>query len=215
MKGTSAAALVLCALMIPAEAAAQAVAPLAPVADPDGLLPPAAKARIGAAASEFRAETGQWMAVVVGLRLPAIQPGNTPGGVGLVLAAARDDDSLRLVLVDPAWRAAAPEEWADLVANRTETRFRGEDFAERVALGAELLARILPDKLAFMTRPPSKLGEGSYTFARYAMKAIELFVWVIILYTAYRTVRENRLRDTDRDAFSNELRRLREQENRW
>jgi pimeloyl-ACP methyl ester carboxylesterase len=215
MRAASAAALVLCALSIPAEAAAQAVAPLAPIADPDGLLPPAAKARIGAAASEFRAETGRWMAVVVGLRLPAIQPDDAPGGVGLVLAASRDDGSLRLVLVDPAWRAAAPETWADLVASRTETRFRGEDFAERVALSAELLARILPDKLAFMTRPPSTLGEGSYTFARYAVKAIELFVWLIILYTGYRTVRENRLKDSDRDAFSNELRRLREQENRW
>jgi len=215
VRAVSAAALVLCALSILAEAEAQAVAPLAPVADPDGLLPPAAKDRIGAAALRFHAATGRWMAVVVGLRLPDIDSGGAPAGIGLVLAAAREDESLHLVLVDAAWREAAPEAWPALVADRTETRFRGEEFAERVALSAELLARILPDKLAFMTRPPSRLGEGSYTFARYAVKAIELFVWLIILYTGYRTVWENRLKDSDRDAFSDELRQLQKRENRW
>jgi len=206
-----------CALS--ARAAAPAAPVAAPVADPGGLLAPAAKARIGEAAARFRAATGRWMAVVVGPKLGEIGEAARVGGEaaqpGLVLVMARDEPDLRLVLLDPDWRAAAPAEWPALIANRTETRFRSEPFARRVVSSVELLADILPDKLAFMTRPPSNLGEGSYAFARYAMKAIEAFVWVILLYTLYRTIRENRLKDTDTDPFSQELRRLREERSIW
>jgi hypothetical protein len=210
---TAAAMLPLLALLAGSNAAsgqATAVAPLAPVVDPENLLPATAKDRMSAALLRFRERTGRWLVVVVAAQRPELQAEDAAPGVGVVLGIGRDNPGPRLLLTDPAWLKGAPEGYADAVAGVLETRFRYKDFVERTVLSTTLLARVLPDKLAFMERPARRLSPGSITFSQWAMGVFGLLIVFGYGVIVYRDMFSSRA-----EPVGDELRRLRAERRRW
>jgi hypothetical protein len=185
--------------------------------DAAGLLPAEARQRISAAAAQFQRATGRSMAVIVVPHHPTGNAAIESGASGITVILSASDPRPALVLVDPEWRTAAPRNWMSVVESVLSNRFHDLPFEQRAVEGVELLARVLPDKIALIMHPRPPPGEGSEagTFSRYALQAFELFFWYILAYTLYRTVHENRLKPDDTDPFSEELRRLRNQPYRW
>jgi hypothetical protein len=214
-----AALLVFCLLAAPGAAIGQeqgrAVVPVPPVADPDNLLPAAEIRRMAAALQRFHARTGRYLAVVVARQRLEIRPGEAAKGVGVVVAFGMDNPQPRLLLTDPKWLAGAPKGWAEAVAGVLESRFRHQPFVQRTVMGVSLLARVLPDKLAFMERPARKLSDGSIVFSQWAMGFVGLCVVIGYLVVAWRGLFDYKVGDAESDPAAAEIRRLREGRSRW
>jgi len=136
--------------------------------------------------------------------------------VGIVYSTTSEDKAGKLLLVDPAWQKSLPAQWSFMFPQRLEQKYGAEPFEQRVVLSAQYLARVFPDKLAFVLKPRGgKLSEGSVKFSRSAYIGLELLGYFIIFFTAFRTFWPARLRDEDTDDFSNELHRLKKERQIW
>lgn len=199
------------------------------VIDPSGVLSAETTVKVGEAASAFERLTGRRMVVVVlsegkisGLDslesltrdLPVLQ--TSLANIGLVYATSPDDPAGRLFIVDPVWRTSLPSQWSFMFPQRLAQKFAEEPFERRVVLSARYLAKVFPDKLAFVLKPRGgTLSEGSLKFSRASFIGIEILGYFIIFLTAFRTFWPARLRDEDQDDFSNELRRLKKERQIW
>jgi hypothetical protein len=213
-------ALLIAVLLFPVLAGA---APLrGSVDDAAGLLSPQGAAQVEAAAAAFKAATGRRMVVIVRPADSGSAAGSTPGqeapraGVGIVYEVSPDDKGGRLRIVDPAWRGALPAQWSYLYPQHLAEKYGGAPFERRVVQSAQYLAAVLPDKIAFALKPRGeKLDPGSVRFARGSYIGLAILGYFIVFFTVFRTFWPSRLRDSDTDAFSNELRRLKKERQIW
>jgi hypothetical protein len=194
--------------------------PTGPVHDPNRLLSPKASSDVQAAATAFRELTGRRMVVIIlpegrAADLPAPDlPAGEP--VGIVYATTPEDTAGRLTIIDPAWRKVLPAQWGFMFPQRLAQKYGAEVFERRVVLSAQYLAKVFPDKLAFVLKPRGgELSPGSLKFSRGAYLGIEILGYFIIFFTAVRTLWPARLREEDQDPFSNELRRLKKERQIW
>jgi hypothetical protein len=200
--------------------AAGSMIPAGPIHDPNRLLSREASGKVLAAANMFEELTGRRMVVIVlpRGRVPDFVSPDTLAGapVGIIYATSPEDTAGWLQIVDPAWQKALPAQWSFMFPQRLAQKFGDEAFERRVVLSAQYLAKVFPDKLAFVLKPRGgKLSEGSLKFSRGAYIGIEILGYFIILFTAFRTFWPARLRDEDTDDFSNELRRLKKERSIW
>lgn len=199
-----------------------------PVVDPAGLLSPASREEIRAAAAAFRDASGRWLVMVVVPRGTGLDPAavekiarepwqdeGKAAAIGIIFATAPDNPTGMLLVVDPAWRAVARDAWITLFPQRLAQKYGEEPFEARVVHSARYLAAVFPEKIAFLSRPPDRIGEESVEFAENVMTVVKWFVYFIILFTFFRTIFPARLRPEDKDEFSNELRRLSKERRIW
>ena len=143
-------------------------------------------------------------------------PSTSPDKVGIVYTTTPEDPAGHLFIVDPVWRMSLPAQWSYMFPNRLAQKYGAEPFERRVVLSAQYLAKVFPDKLAFVLKPRGgQLSPESLKFSRGAYLGIEILAYFIIFFTAFRTFWPARLRDEDTDAFSNELRRLKKERRIW
>jgi hypothetical protein len=191
--------------------------------DPNRLLSDRAGDKIVAAAKVFEILANRRMVVIVLPRgkvpdVASLKPfaGEPQANIGIIYATTPDDKAGRLMIVDPAWRKALPDQWTLVFPQRLAQKFGDEPFQRRVILSAQYLSTVFPNKLAFVLKPRGgKLSEGSVKFSRASYIGIEILGYFIILFTAFRTFWPARLRDEDQDDFSNELRRLKKERQIW
>ena len=195
--------------------------PYTPLVDPANQLSVAAKANIEGSIAKFRALSGRWMVVIVlpRGRVPEFSKAerqNLDPAIGIIYVTSPDDAAGRLLIVDPVWQKASPNQWTYLFPQRLAQKYGDEAFERRVVLSADYLARVFSDKIAFVLKPRGgKLSPESLRFSRGAYIGIEILGYFIIFFTAFRTFWPARLRDEDQDAFSNEIRRLKKERQIW
>ena len=182
------------------------------VKDPAGLLSPETIVTIADAMAEFGTLTGRRMTVIVVPKGPVPDldelspfienPDPAKKGAGIVYAASPDDPAGRLFMIDPSWQKSLPGQWRYMFPQRLAQKYGAEPFERRVVLSAQYLATVFPDKVAFVLKPRGgTLSEGSLKFSRSAYVGIEILIYFIILFTAFRTLWPARLRDEDQDDF--------------
>ncbi len=99
---------------------------------------------------------------------------------------------------------------------RLAQKYGDEAFETRVVLSAQYLTTVFPDKLAFVLKPQGgKLSPDSLRFSRGANIGIELWVYFIILLTAFRTLWPARLRGEATNEFNSEIRRSKKERLFW
>ena len=184
-------------------AAAGTVTLTGPVVDPSGLLSADSHKEIEASARVFLKTSDKWMAVVAVPELASVdfaalqstsrapwstrRRGEALGIIYLVSPASRGG---QLLVVDPDWRKVAGELWIPLFEN-------------------------FPNKINFLLPETRTIDPGSLAVARALRKAFDWLFIFVILYTFFRTIWPNRLKDSDRDERSEELRRLGKEPFRW
>jgi len=223
-------ALLIVVLGIFASAAAASLQPLSgPVSDPAGLLSKPATDEILAAASVFKKATGDWM-VLVALPKPDSQATSAlaeqlvapwdkarlPASVGIVYVMSPEAKSGTLLIVDPAWRQAFPQQWSLLFPQHLAEKYGDEPFERRAVLSAQYLSTVFADKVAFVLKPRGgELSPGSVRFAQGSYIGLAILGYFIVFFTVFRTFWPARLRDEDHDEVSEEIRRLQKERQIW
>jgi len=199
-----------------------------PVVDPSNLLSADTRTKIEQSAQAFLKASDKWMAVVAVPDLAAVdfealyattrapwstrRRGEALGIVYLVSPASRGG---QLLMVDPDWRKVAGALWIPLFPARLAEKFGDLPLEPRAVASAAYLAENFPDKIDFLLPETRRIDPDSLAVARALRRAFDgLFIFVI-LYTFYRTIWPNRLKDSERDERSEELRRLGREPFRW
>ena len=199
-----------------------------PAVDPSNLLSADSLAKIEASAREFLKSSDKWMAVAAVPDLAAVdvgalyattrapwstrRRGEALGIVYLVSPASRGG---QLLVVDPDWRKVAGELWIPLFPARIAEKFGALPFEQRAVASAAYLAANFPDKITFLMPETRRIDPDSLAVARILRRAFDWLFIFVILYTFFRTIWPNRLKDSDRDEQSEELRRLGREPPRW
>jgi hypothetical protein len=199
-----------------------------PVVDPAGLLSTDGRKAVEQSAQKFMDASDKWMVVIAARSLagPDVErlqsmsraPWSTQrkgDAIGIIYLTSPDSPGGRLLVVDPEWRKVAGQFWIPLFPQRIAQEFGGLPFEQRARASAAYLAKNFPNKIAFLLPETRRIDPDSLAVARLLRKAFDgLFIFVVF-YTFLRTVWPNRLKESDHDRQSEELRKLGKDPFRW
>lgn len=199
-----------------------------PVVDPAGLLSADGRKVVEQSAQKFRDVSGKWMVViavrsVADLDVESLQsmsraPLSTRRrgeAIGIIYLTSPDSPGGWLLVVDPDWRKVAGQFWIPLFPQRIAQKFGELPFEQRVRSSAAYLAKNFPNKIDFLLPETRRIDPDSLAVARVLRKAFDWLFIFVVLYTFFRTVWPNRLKESDHDRQSEELRRLGKEPFRW
>lgn len=220
---------VLFAMFLAGQAAFSGTLPLTgPVVDPSNLLSGDSREKIELSARAFLKASDKWMAVAAVPDLAAVDFGTLYAttrapwstrrrgeAIGIVYLVSPASRGGQLLVVDPDWRKVAGELWIPLFPARIAEKFGDLPLEQRAVASAAYLAENFPDKIKFLMPETRRIDPDSLAVARALRRAFDWLFIFVILYTFFRTIWPNRLKDSDRDEQSEELRRLGREPPRW
>ena len=199
-----------------------------PMVDPAGLLSADGRKAVERSAQKFLDVSDRWMVVIAAQSLAEIDveglqsmsrvPWSTRRrgeAIGIIYLTSPDSPGGRLLVVDPDWRKVAGQLWIPLFPQRIAQEFGELPFEQRVRSSAAYLAKNFPNKIAFLLPETRRIDPDSLAVARVLRKAFDWLFIFVIFYTFLRTVWPNRLKESDHDRQSEELRRLGKEPFRW
>jgi hypothetical protein len=199
-----------------------------PVVDPTELLSADGRKAVEQSAQNFLDASDKWMVVIAarslaeidveGLQSMSRAPWSTRRrgeAIGIIYLTSPDSPGGRLLVVDPDWRKVAGQLWIPLFPQRIAQEFGELPFDRRVRSSAAYLAKNFPNKIDFLLPETRRVDPDSLAVARILRKAFDWLFIFVIFYTFLRTAWPNRLKESDHDRQSEELRSLGKEPFRW
>ncbi len=135
--------------------------------------------------------------------------------VGIVYIASPRSAGGELLVVDPDWRKVAGKLWIPLFPERLAQKFGALPFEQRLIGSAAYLAQHFPGKIEFLMPETRPVNPDELAVAGWLRLAFDCLFAFVMLYTVFRTIWPARLKPTDVDPQSQEIRRLTKEPFRW